>query len=420
MTEAEHLGSGRHYARRRNVGRRRPRTRRRFRPGRLFSESLLEPRLTPSTLDLTSGALTYTAADGEVNQLTVDVIQSSGVDYIRFRESAAVTIEATGDGLVVNSAQEVLAPSGSVTSLEIATGDQDDTLNLFLTSGLPQTITVSTGPAVGGDSVTVFGTTGDDAIGLAPGRLADGTKAVLLTEGSGAATIAVVGTLTVDVSQDGNDSLTVDRAITGYGHEVSLNIVGGGNQPDTLSVVSPGTVPQTMTLTDGQIRVDDAQTGLGALPRPVRQHRHRPAQGHHRGDRFARTATPASGPTSFSTFLLDTGATSVLVAAEATGELEQAGDDQGIPSANTTSRTTSRASPAPTMWDVSLPYRVDYAGTSGVRHTLNDVQFLTSEDNSFSFLGPVGHHGHAGDGRPGHEPRHDRLDRPSRIPRTSR
>src|SRR4051794_4717886 len=80
------------------------RDRRRFRPGQVWGDMLLEVRLNPSTLDLTSGALTYTAADGEVNQLTVDVIQSSGVDYIRLRESAAVTIEATGDGLVVDSA----------------------------------------------------------------------------------------------------------------------------------------------------------------------------------------------------------------------------------------------------------------------------------------------------------------------------
>jgi hypothetical protein len=365
------------------------RHRRRFRPGRIWDDLLLEPRLTPSTLDLTSGALTYTAADGEVNRLTVDVIQSRGVDYIRFRESAAVTIEATGKGLVVDSAQEVLAPSGSVTSLEITTGDQDDTLNLFLTSGLPQTMTISTGPAVSGDSVAVFGTTGDDAIGLAPGRLADGTKAVLLTEGSGAATIAVVGTLTVDLSQNGNDSISVDRAITGYGHEVNLNIVGGGNQPDTLSVVSPGTVPQTMTLTDGQIRADNAQTGselfLGrsdniAIDQPKVTIEVIDSQN---GD-------ASLGPATFSTFLLDTGATSVLVAAEATGELEQAGQDQGIPLRKYGIQYDEQGVAGTNLWDVSMPYRVDYAGYSGVRHTLNGNQFLTSEDNSFSFLGPWG------------------------------
>ena len=286
MFSARNPGSGQSRSwRPRNILRG-TRHRRRFRPGHVWGDSLLEIRLTPSTLDLTGGALTYSAADGEVNQLTVDVIQSSGVDYIRFRESNAVTIDATGDGLVVNSAQEVLAPSDSVTSLEITTGDQDDTLNLFLTSGLPQTFTISTGPAASGDSVTVFGTAGDDVIDLAPGRLANGTKAVSLTEGSGAATIAVVGTLTVDLSQDGNDSISVDRAITGYGHEVNLNIVGGGNQPDTLGVVSPGTVPQTMTLTDGQIRARQRADRVRAFPRPFRQHRHRPAQGHDRGHRF--------------------------------------------------------------------------------------------------------------------------------------
>src|SRR5207237_1077818 len=96
------------------------------------------------------------------------------------------------------------------------------------------------------------------------------------------------------------------------------------------------------------------------------------------------------GPATFSTFLLDTGATSVLVAAEATGELEQAGQDQGIPLRKYGIQYDEQGVAGTNLWDVSKPYRVDYAGNSGVRHTLNGNQFLTSEDNSFSFLGPWG------------------------------
>ena len=165
--------------------------------------------------------------------------------------------------------------------------------------------------------VTVFGTSGDDAIALNPGRLADGTKSVAVSENGAVANIAVVGLLNIDLSQDGSDSLTVDRSITGYGHEVDLNVVGGGDKPDTMSVVATGTVPQTLTLSDGHVRADDAATGselfLG------------------RSDNIAidqpkvtievidtENGDASLGPATFSTFLLDTGATSILAAAEAT------------------------------------------------------------------------------------------------------
>src|SRR5262245_11949077 len=117
MFSAGNPGSQRSRRSRLRRGLRRTRYTRRFRPALVTDEALLEVRLTPSTLDLSAGALTYTAADGEINQLTVDVVQSDGVEFVRLRESASITIEATGDGLVVNSGHEVLVPSASVSSL---------------------------------------------------------------------------------------------------------------------------------------------------------------------------------------------------------------------------------------------------------------------------------------------------------------
>jgi len=346
-------------------------------------------------MDLTGGQLTYTAEDGEVNKVLVDVTQQGGVDYVRLRETGSVSILVQEDengstgGLVVVSAQEVLAPSSLVNAFEITTGDMDDTLALALSAGLPAKIVVSTGPAVAGDVVTVFGTSGDDAIALSPGRLADGTKAVALSENGAVADIAVAGLLNIDLSQNGSDSLTVDRSITGYGHAVDLNVVGGGDKPDTMSVVAPGTVPQTLTLADGHVRADDAATGSELLLG--------------RSDNIAidqpkvtievidtRNGDTPIGPDTFSTFLLDTGATSILAAAEATAEMEQSAQDQGIPFRKYDIPYLEQGVAGYDVWDVSKPYRVDYAGNSGVRNTLNDVQFLNSEDNSFSFLGPWG------------------------------
>jgi len=161
-------------------------------------------------LSLAQGQLTYAAADGEANHLTVDVVRVAGVDYIRFREAAGVVIKATGKGLAADSGQVVRAPTAGVKLLEIETGDKDDSVNLTLANGLPGKISVDAGTAVKGNAVTVSGTAADDAIGLTPRRTADGLKAIVLTGGARTVTLASVGSLTLDLSQAGKDSLTVD------------------------------------------------------------------------------------------------------------------------------------------------------------------------------------------------------------------
>ena len=93
-------------------------------------------------------------------------------------------------------------------------------------------------------------------------------------------------------------------------------------------------------------------------------------------------ATPL-GPSTFSQFLLDTGATGVVAASEATAELEPNGyQTQGI--------YREQGVAGFTEMDVSEPYRVDFADATGQRNSLIDFQMLSSETLSFSFLGPWG------------------------------
>ncbi len=87
------------------------------------------------------------------------------------------------------------------------------------------------------------------------------------------------------------------------------------------------------------------------------------------------------GPDYFNTFLLDTGANSVMVMASATGELdgfviEGQFEELGVAGTH--------------MLDTSAPYRFDYAGTSGIRHTIDPARVLSDAEVDFSQMGPWG------------------------------
>ena len=90
------------------------------------------------------------------------------------------------------------------------------------------------------------------------------------------------------------------------------------------------------------------------------------------------------GPEFFNTFLLDTGASGLLAVGGAVGELNNGGyeteavyDEQGV--AGTT------------PMNVSMTYRVDFAGTDGIRRTLDEVRMLSNSALQFgSFSGIIG------------------------------
>ena len=91
------------------------------------------------------------------------------------------------------------------------------------------------------------------------------------------------------------------------------------------------------------------------------------------------------GPSIFNTFLLDTGSTSILSAADATGDLEGSGLYQVYPI-----QYLEQGVGGYTAMDVSYPYQFYFAGTNGVPYEISNTQILSSEDLQFSFLGPDG------------------------------
>ncbi|MFO0889085.1 MAG: cohesin domain-containing protein [Isosphaeraceae bacterium] len=385
MTHARSHGAGKHGGRHSGgSARRRSRV---FRPWPESDDAILEVRVVPASLSIIEGGLAYIAADGEANRLAVDVVQVGGQGYIRFRELGGVAISVDGAGLVSDSASVARAPLTGFATFDIVTLDGDDTMSLVLDPALPGPIAIDLGPATTTNAMTLLGTAGNDAVALAPLLTSDGSKVIDVTSGGLKATLKLRGTLSVDLSQPGQDSLTVDRGISNYGRMTGLNVIGGG-AGDTLHVTAPGSNPQTFVLSDGQVQLQSAGGGseivLGRSdniaidqPKVTVEVIHLDAQGNE----------TSLGPSTFNTFLLDTGATSVLSAAEATTELKT--NDSGLPY-QTLGQYDEQGVAGTNLWDVSAPYRLDFAGNSGVRNTLQNVQILSSEDNSFSFLGPWG------------------------------
>lgn len=97
------------------------------------------------------------------------------------------------------------------------------------------------------------------------------------------------------------------------------------------------------------------------------------------------TPNPQSmGPSFFNTFLLDTGASGVVVAGPAYSELVAEGYQ-------TVANYYEQGIAGFTVMRVSQPYQVDYAGTSGIRNTLTGIRAMSNADfNIGSFGGIMG------------------------------
>src|SRR5262249_6562151 len=193
--------------------------------------------------------------------------------------------------------------------------------------------------------------------------------------------------LKIDLSQTtGTHRVQIDRSITRPESPIAVDVIGKSSGGDSLVVSSPGTIPQKFTLTDGLVTTDEARTGKEIVLGP--------------SDNIAidqpqvaielltkdSDGNPVSlGPSIFNTFLLDTGASSILAAADATGDLEESGLYQVDP-IQYLEQGVGGYSPM----DISYPYQVDFAGASGIPHVLNQAKILSSEDLELSFLGPDG------------------------------
>lgn len=91
------------------------------------------------------------------------------------------------------------------------------------------------------------------------------------------------------------------------------------------------------------------------------------------------------GPTVFNTFLLDTGANSVLAMATAVSDM--VANTNGY---HTQGKFVETGVAGSHPLDISVPYQFDFAGTSGVRQTLNGTRILSDAENDFSMFGPWG------------------------------
>ncbi len=91
------------------------------------------------------------------------------------------------------------------------------------------------------------------------------------------------------------------------------------------------------------------------------------------------------GPSMFNTFLLDTGANSILAMATAVADMAQP------PYPYQTQGTfVEQGVAGDHLMDISVPYRFDFAGTSGIRNTLPVARIQSDANNDFSMFGPWG------------------------------
>ncbi len=91
------------------------------------------------------------------------------------------------------------------------------------------------------------------------------------------------------------------------------------------------------------------------------------------------------GPGLFNTFLLDTGASSVLTMGSAIADIEQTRLGYEVQGALLETGVAGDH-----LLDVSIPYRFDFAGSNGVRHTLTDARVMSDATKDFSSFGPWG------------------------------
>ena len=158
---------------------------RRFRP---LLENL-EERITPSTLDITGGALTYTAAPASASDLTVSVDPSNTSDVIFTEADQLITLAGAGtSGWTGNGTNTVTGPESSYSSIavggstalgQILTIDYSGsaTVDPLPASGLTYTPAAASSPAT--DSLNVISGAGGDTF----------TSETYLATGAGAGTI---------------------------------------------------------------------------------------------------------------------------------------------------------------------------------------------------------------------------------------
>jgi Ca2+-binding RTX toxin-like protein len=200
---------------------------------------LLASPSVAATLDLSVGVLSYTAATGAVNSLTVSL--SAGNYTIDDPGEAMISLGAVavGAGCIPLDANTVRCPRGAIASWDVSLGDQNDSANL---SAVLEPATIRGGQG----SDTLVGGAGPDTFIWAPGDqsdVLDGGPGVDALDFSGAninehfAISAIQGgfQLTRDVAAITMTVLNVE--------DLSLQTLGGD---DTVTTVPLAATTQTI------------------------------------------------------------------------------------------------------------------------------------------------------------------------------
>lgn len=90
------------------------------------------------------------------------------------------------------------------------------------------------------------------------------------------------------------------------------------------------------------------------------------------------------GPSTFNSWLLDTGANTIL------GFQTAVGDMSGPPEYQTDGHFEELGVGGSSLYDISKSYQFDFAGESGIRNTLPDTRIITDATRDVSIFGPYG------------------------------
>lgn len=217
----------------------------------------LEERLAPAAALLSGATLSFTAAAGEANRLTAEIVQVQGADYLRLTERGGASLSA-GAGLVAESSFSVRAPLAGVMTLDIQTGDRDDEIILQLGAG-PTTVHVNAGGGDADNRLIVRGGEGDDTFLFSGATIEDPTATTSLTG---------LHSIVLDLAADGQDTAAIDRDFFGA---VTVDVVGGGAGRDVLNVTATGADPQKVEIDGGSIRfrpfeqIQELRDGAGGV-----------------------------------------------------------------------------------------------------------------------------------------------------------
>ncbi len=215
----------------------------------------LEERQVLSTLDLTSGVLSYSAASGNNNNVTFAFNSATNTDILSDSgDTIVLTANAIAAGVTVDpSGHTATIPDGPVGSIIMNTGDGTDTFHI---QSVIEPLSISPTNNAGGTQ-TVF-------LGNALHGVQDITNNVSINN--------ALGTTTLNVDDSANTAVTTSATVSGT--SIS-NILGGGSVNITTGSLSAlnifgGTQNDNVTFTGTPTNTMALNTGTGAGTTTVR------------------------------------------------------------------------------------------------------------------------------------------------------